>query len=185
MLDNDEASALFAIRADRMFAHYIVGDQRVELANVELFRAVIVPEVEQPAQKIAVLTRCDRKLRRSTRRRICFNTRDKLQISQVILDAELEQSIRLLGVVIVEQNKGTELNIMLPADFDASDDPAEGSFAGMIDSIPVMKFFWPVDANAEKKLIIAKEPAPFIVQQNSISLKSIANLLAGAAVLFL
>jgi len=46
MLDDDEAGAFFAIRADSMLAHYVVGYQRVELANVELFRAVVVPEVE-------------------------------------------------------------------------------------------------------------------------------------------
>ena len=46
MLDNDEAGALFAVCADCVLAHYIVGDQRVELANVELFRAVGVPQVE-------------------------------------------------------------------------------------------------------------------------------------------
>jgi len=74
---------------------------------------------------------------------------------------------------------------MLPAGSDTPDDPVERSLAGMIDSVPVVKFFWPVDAYAEKKFIIVKEPAPAIVQQNSVGLKGIANLLAGAAVFFL
>ncbi len=46
MFYNDEAGTLFDVCADRMLAHNVVGDQRVELANVELFWAVIVPEVE-------------------------------------------------------------------------------------------------------------------------------------------
>ena len=74
---------------------------------------------------------------------------------------------------------------MLPAGFNAPQNFIECSFAGMIYAIQVVKFFWPVDADAEKKLIIAKKPAPFIVQQNSVGLKGIANLLAGAAVFLL
>jgi hypothetical protein len=185
MLDDDKTSALSAVRADCMFSHYIVTYYRIEFSNVELFRAVAVPEVEQLTKEIAVLLRRNRKFCRAARRRIRLDTGDKLQIGQVIPDAEIEQNIRLLHVIIVQQNKGAELNIMFPAGFDASHYTVERSFAGMIYPVLVVKFFRPVDTYTEQKLIIAKEPAPFIIKQNTIGLKGIADLLAGAAILFL
>jgi len=49
MFDDDKASALLAVRANGVIAHYVMGQQRVEVANVELRRAVLIPQVEQPA----------------------------------------------------------------------------------------------------------------------------------------
>ena len=77
------------------------------------------------------------------------------------------------------------MDFIFLAGFNTPNHPVERSSAGMVNSVPVVKFLRPVDAYAEKKLIIAKEFAPFIIQQNPVGLKGIANLLAGTAVLFL
>ena len=46
VFDNNEAGALLTIGANGMFAHYVISYQRVKLADIHFFRAVLVPEVE-------------------------------------------------------------------------------------------------------------------------------------------
>ena len=71
---------------------------------------------------------------------------------------------------------------MFLAGFDAPHYPVEGTRAGMICAISVVKFLWPIDAYAEKEFIVVKKPAPVVIEQNSVSLHRIADLLSDASV---
>jgi hypothetical protein len=71
------------------------------------------------------------------------------------------------------------------AAFDASPNPVERARTGMINAIHIVEFLWPVNANTEKEFILMKEATPFIIQQHTVCLQRIADLLAGASVLAL
>ena len=78
MLDHDKAGAFFAVCADRMFAQNVVGNERIEIANVELLRPVFVPQIEQFAEEIAVLLWSNGKICNPSHHGICLDARDKL-----------------------------------------------------------------------------------------------------------
>ena len=59
VLDKEKTGALFTVRANRVFAHNVISYYRVEVADVYRFAAVVAPAVEYPAQKFAVLLRCN------------------------------------------------------------------------------------------------------------------------------
>ncbi len=48
--------------ADRVSARDIVRQKRIKIANAQFERAVLVPAIEEPAQKIAVLLGGDREV---------------------------------------------------------------------------------------------------------------------------
>lgn len=164
VLDNDKARVFFAVGADRVFAHDVVCHERIEIADVQLLGTVVVPEVEKSAQKIAVLFRRDREIRRLARRGVCFNAWDELQISQFVLDDEIKEFFRMFHVTRVQQDQSTEFDSVYFTRFDTSHHSVEGARSGVIEPIPVMKLLWPVDAYAEKELVVSEKPAPFVIK---------------------
>jgi hypothetical protein len=76
----------------------------------------------------------------------------------------------MLDVYVVQQNQGAEFDLIFLAALDASHNALERAATGMVHAVSVVEFLRPVNADAEQKLVVVKEPAPCIVEQDAIGL---------------
>ena len=53
--------------------------------------------------------------------------------------------------------------------------PIEGSMASFVFPVGIVKFLWTIDAQADKKAILVKELAPFVVKENPVGLEGVLD----------
>jgi hypothetical protein len=64
-------------------------------------------------------------------------------------------------------------------------DPVEGPAACFVFAIEVVKFPGTIHAKSYEEVVLAEEPAPFVVKQDAVGLEGVFNVGAGFLVLFL
>ena len=186
VLDDNILIAFRAKGADRMAALQAVGKNRIKHTDADFPRSVVVPAIEDAAEEAAVLLGGNGEIQDSTGFLVLFDTGDKLHIFYVEFQQEIEDFIRRGDVMIVEQDQDVELHLVLAAGFDSGGDAVEGAAAGVIETIVIVIFFRPIEADPDQDFIFVQESAPLIViEHDSVGLESVADGLAVLAILFL
>jgi len=198
MLNDNVLAALSVERTNRVFARQVKRKDRIKVADAQPLlpqgqacpraggdRPIIIPAVEYSAPELAKLLRRNREVRNFARSRIKFHAGDKLKIPNAVFYEKIKQLIRVVGGFIIQQGERVELHLMFFTSFDGWHDLVKGAMASVVEAIAIVQFFWAVDTNADKKVIIVKELAPIIVEQNCVGLQRVAHFLPGSAVFFL
>ena len=141
-----EACALFAEGTHRVVAEDVICGQGVELADVHFFRAVIVPQVEDATEEVAVLSGGYWEVCGFVCGVVGFYAGYELGVAYVVLYEEVEDFVGVFDVGVVEYDKGVEFDLVLFAVFDASHDFVECAPAWMIATVEVVELFGSVDA---------------------------------------
>lgn len=90
----------------------------------------------------------------------------------------------MLLVASVDGAQYVEFDFMLAQVRPALHYFVEGTLLAAIESVSVVNLAWTVDAQADEKIVFLEEGAPFIIEKDAVSLKSMFHGLVGPAVLF-
>ena len=85
-------------------------------------------------------------------------------------------------ILLVKQSKGVELYAVGFASFDGFHYAVECAFAGVVEAVVVVVFFWAVNADADEEIIFGEELTPFVVEEYSVGLETVCDSLARLSV---
>lgn len=185
MLDDDVVAAFGHKGAFCVLDAEAKCDYAVECADADLFLAVLLPPVEYPAHKIAVLFGCDAEIGDPARFWILLDALDELQEADLFVDEEIEQFVRVADVMVAQEDEDIEIDPGLSASFDRSGYLVERALASVIEAVVVVVFFGPIEAYPDEEPVFGEELAPFIVEEDAVGLQGIGYDLSIGAVFFL
>src|SRR5581483_7224186 len=87
---------------------------------------------------------------------------------------------RMIAVAAVDDRERVKLDAMFLQQFDPAHHALEGGLAAFGHAKLIVQFARPVDRDADEKTMFRQKPRPLLVQQNSIGLKGVDDLLARA-----
>ncbi len=146
---------------------------------------MFVPTVENPAEEFAVLGGRDGEIGNLARCWVALDAGDELKVPDIVFEEEVEQLIRVVDVFIVQQGKGVEFDVVFFAVFDGFHYLVEGAAAGVVFAVVIVEFFRAVNADADEEFIFVEKSAPLVVEQDSVGLEGVGDLLPAVAVFFL
>ena len=158
---------------------------RIEIADADFLRTMLVPSIKDPAQEITVLLWSDRKIGYTACFGIGLDTGNKLEKTYPVFHKEVEYLVGVVGVYIIEKDKQIEFDFEFAAVFDGAHNTVPCTRTGKIETVMVVIFLRTVNTDSDKEVVLMEKGTPFFVEQDRVGLECVANYLAVFAILLL
>jgi hypothetical protein len=114
-----------------------------------------------------------------------LNDRDELHpLRAHLITKETIDRAAMFLVGGVDRAEYVEFDSVLAQVLPALHHLVESTFLRAVQPVSVVEFAWPVDAQANQKVVFLKEGAPLIIEKDAVGLESVFHDLLGAAILF-
>ena len=105
-----------------------------------------------------------------------FDNGRELHVSAADVFEEVIHLKRETHVIVVQYRKRIKLDLVVMQPLDAPHDPGKRTPSSTILTIAVVHGFRPIDGDADQKIVVFEETAPFVVKQQPVCLDAILYL---------
>src|SRR5690348_3734135 len=167
-----------------------------DVENLDVITSYVIahPFVENCAEKVAEIDRIDGPFRDARLAGIArldqhetrivgftgyaFDNGDELHVTAADFFQEAVNLKRLPRIMAVHYGERVEFDAMLFQHVEASDDAVEGRLAAFVYAVAIMQLARTIDGEADEKVVLREKFAPFVVEQNTVCLKSVFDAFA-------
>ena len=135
------------------------------------------PEFKSLDEELAIFFRGDSEghaLARSTE----FGERDVLDVVDAQTLVELVEFLRLVDVRFAQNAEDVEIDFVALESLHAAHDPLEGAVALFVVTVFVVDFLRAVERKSDQPIVLMKELAPVVVEQDAIGLEGVGDTVA-------